>query len=151
MGIVQGTERRRARFHRHAARSGWRGERDAMTIHAWLEPVARLLEIAGVAAILIATLLATAAFARDLRGSKATIAYERYRANLGRGILLGLEFLVGSDIIATVTAPLTWESVGLLGAIVLIRTLLSFSLETEIEGVAPWRRREVERDAAERR
>jgi uncharacterized membrane protein len=122
-----------------------------MTIHQLLEPVARLLEIAGVAAILIATLLATAAFVRDLRGHDATKAYQHYRANLGRGILLGLEFLVGSDIIATVTAPITWESVGLLGGIVLIRTLLSFSLETEIEGVAPWRRREVEHGATERR
>ena len=121
------------------------------TLHALLEPVARLLEIAGVAAILIATLLATAVFVRDLRGQKATSAYQHYRANLGRGILLGLEFLVGSDIIASVTAPITWESVGLLGGIVLIRTLLSFSLETEIEGVAPWRRREVERDADQQR
>jgi uncharacterized membrane protein len=117
------------------------------TIHQWLEPVAWMLEIAGVAAILVATLIATWTYARALRGGAARAAYEQYRANLGRGILLGLEFLVGSDIIATVTAPLTWESVGLLGAIVLIRTLLSFSLETEIEGVAPWRRREVERDA----
>jgi len=120
-------------------------------IHQLLDPVAQLLEIAGVAAILIAALLATLVYMRALRSGGARTAYEQYRANLGRGILLGLEFLVGADIIATVTAPLTWESVGLLGAIVLIRTLLSFSLETEIEGVAPWRRREVERDAAERR
>ena len=112
--------------------------------HTLLEPVARLLELAGVAAILIATLLATVAFVRAWRRDGTTTAYEQYRANLGRGILLGLEFLVGADIIATVTAPLTWESVGLLGAIVLIRTLLSFSLETEIEGVAPWRRRDRE-------
>ena len=120
-------------------------------IHQLLDPVAQLLEIAGVAAILVAALLATLVYMRALRSGEARTAYEQYRANLGRGILLGLEFLVGADIIATVTAPLTWESVGLLGAIVLIRTLLSFSLETEIEGVAPWRRREVERDAAERR
>ena len=119
-------------------------------IHGLLEPVAQLLEIAGVAAILVASLLATLIYVRALRGGKARAAYEQYRANLGRGILLGLEFLVGADIIATVTAPLTWESVGLLGAIVLIRTLLSFSLETEIEGVAPWRRREIERDAKQR-
>jgi uncharacterized membrane protein len=119
-------------------------------IHGLLEPVARLLEIAGVAAILVASLVATLIYVRALRGGKARAAYEQYRANLGRGILLGLEFLVGADIIATVTAPLTWESVGLLGAIVLIRTLLSFSLETEIEGVAPWRRREAERDAKQR-
>lgn len=119
------------------------------SIHQLLEPVALLLEVAGVAAILIATLIATFTFARALRRGEAKTAYEQYRANLGRGILLGLEFLVGADIIATVTAPLTWESVGLLGAIVVIRTLLSFSLETEIEGVAPWRRRDADRNAAE--
>ena len=117
------------------------------SIHRLLEPVAVLLEVAGVAAILIATLVATFTFVRALRGGAATTAYEQYRANLGRGILLGLEFLVGADIIFTVTAPLTWESVGLLGAIVVIRTLLSFSLETEIEGVAPWRRRDADRNA----
>ncbi len=116
-------------------------------LHTLLEPVARLLESAGVAAILIATLVATWRFVAAIRRREGKRAMERYRADLGRGILLGLEFLVGADIIATVTAPLTWESVGLLGAIVLIRTFLSFSLETEIEGVAPWRRRAAERDA----
>ncbi|MGK2909783.1 MAG: DUF1622 domain-containing protein [Sphingobium sp.] len=67
-------------------------------------------------------------------------AYEPYRANLGRGILLGLELLVGADIMSTVTAPLTFTSVGLLAAIVGIRTFLSFSLKTEIEGCWPWQR-----------
>ena len=72
---------------------------------------------------------------KDWRG-----AYARFRSNLGRGILLGLELLVGADIIATITSPLTYESVGLLGAVVLIRTFLSFSLETEITGAWPWQR-----------
>ncbi len=121
------------------------------SIHRLLEPVALLLELAGVTAILIATLISTASFVRALRRTAVKTAYEQYRANLGRGILLGLEFLIGADIIATVTAPLTWESVGLLGAIVAIRTILSFSLETEIEGVAPWRRREVDRNHHEKR
>jgi uncharacterized membrane protein len=57
-----------------------------------------------------------------------------------RGILLGLELLVGADIISTITAPLTAVSVGLLGGIVAIRTFLSFSLETEIEGCWRWHR-----------
>jgi uncharacterized membrane protein len=67
-------------------------------------------------------------------------AYPNYRSNIGRGILLGLELLVGADIIATITAPLTILSVGLLAGIVLIRTFLSFSLETEIGGCWPWQR-----------
>ena len=117
------------------------------SIHAVLEPVAVALEVAGVAVIVGATILATIVFIRAVRNRDAKTAYEQYRANLGRGILLGLEFLIGADIIATVTSPLTWESVGLLGAIVLIRTFLSFSLETEIEGVAPWRRRDTTRES----
>ncbi len=121
------------------------------SIHHLLQPVALLLEVAGVAAILAATLISTSIFVRALRRNAGKTAYEQYRANLGRGILLGLEFLIGADIIATVTGPLTWESVGLLGAIVLIRTILSFSLETEIEGVAPWRRRGAERNQEEQR
>jgi len=104
-----------------------------------MEPVARLLEVAGVLSILLAAIYATVRFGLDLKQRRED-AYNCYRANLGRGILLGLEFLVGADIIATVTAPLTWDSVGLLAVIVIIRTLLSFALETEIEGQWPWKR-----------
>ncbi len=107
----------------------------------WMEPVATALELFGVAVIAVGVVLATARFVRDLRSNDRKGAYDSYRANLGRGILLGLELLVGADIIATVTAPLTFNSVGLLGLVVLIRTFLSFSLETEIEGQWPWRRR----------
>lgn len=106
-----------------------------------MEPVARVIETFGVIVIVVAILIATVMFLRALRSGTRKDAYDSYRANLGRGILLGLELLVGADIIATVTAPLTWESVGMLGLIVLIRTFLSFSLETEIEGEWPWRRR----------
>jgi uncharacterized membrane protein len=116
-----------------------------------MEPVSKVIEAFGVAVIVVSVILATANFLRELRGATRAKAYDRYRANLGRGILLGLELLVGADIIATVTAPLTWQSVGLLGLIVFIRTFLSFSLETEIEGEWPWRRRSRGgRDAASR-
>ena len=110
---------------------------------SWMEWAARFLEWTGVAVILGGSILAIGIYLAGLRNGATESGYDRLRANLGRAILLGLEFLVGADIVATVTSPLTWESVGLLGLIVLIRTLLSFSLETEIEGVAPWRRRET--------
>lgn len=109
----------------------------------WMNWAARLLEWIGVAIILGGSVFAMGLFLLDLRNTNRERAYDRLRANLGRAILLGLEFLVGADIIATVTAPLTWESVSLLGLIVVIRTFLSFSLETEIDGVPPWRRREA--------
>jgi uncharacterized membrane protein len=109
--------------------------------HAFVDQLAKWLELVGVAIILGSIILATVAFLRDgLRSNDWRGVYPRYRSDIGRGILLGLELLVGADIISTITAPLTFDSVGLLAAIVAIRTFLSFSLETEIEGCWPWRR-----------
>ena len=108
--------------------------------HELIDILAKLLELAGVCIILAGALLSSIFFMMQgaARGWRA--AYERYRANLGRAILLGLELLVGADIMSTITAPLTFTSVGLLACIVFIRTFLSFSLETEIEGCWPWQR-----------
>lgn len=106
-----------------------------------LESLARLLEYSGAAVILIGVVYSSLRYLADnVRSSSRKAAYRRYRARLGRGILLGLEILVAADIIATVTAPLTLESVSVLALIVLIRTFLSISLETEIEGRWPWDR-----------
>jgi uncharacterized membrane protein len=53
-------------------------------------------------------------------------------------ILLGLELLLLADIIRTIVVEATVESVVVLGVIVVIRILLSFSLEVEIDGFWPW-------------
>jgi uncharacterized membrane protein len=113
-----------------------------------LKPAASGLEFFGVCVIIIGVMLATGQYFRDLLTPGSEGAYERYRANLGRGILLGLEVLIGADIIATIVSPLTWESVGLLGLIVLIRTFLSFSLEAEIDGRWPWARNAGQHDVS---
>ncbi len=62
------------------------------------------------------------------------------RQAFGGTLLLGLEVLVAADLLRTVAVAPTLDNVYVLGLIVVIRTFLSFSLETEIEGVAPWRR-----------
>jgi len=112
------------------------------------------IEVAGVAIIVVGALIATPAFLRRGPAAGWAQAYRRYRADLGRGILLGLELLVAADIIGTVAATPTLQSLAVLGLIVLIRTFLSFSLEVEIEGRLPWRAAEAEaardRDAAPR-
>lgn len=68
--------------------------------------------------------------------------FRQIRQRLGRGILLGLEFLVGADIIHTVAVELTFTTVGVLLIIVLIRTFLSFTLEVELTGRWPWQKKE---------
>lgn len=109
-----------------------------------LGPLAVGLEFFGIGVIIIGVFVASVVYLKDGYTTSAEIAYTRYRANLGRGILLGLEILIGADIIATIISPLTWDSVGLLGLVVIIRTFLSFSLEAEIDGEWPWKRKSRE-------
>lgn len=110
---------------------------------AWVEPIALVIEGAGVVIIAIGAIVSTGVFGvAAIRQAEFQPIFKQYRANLGRAILLGLEFLVAGDIIATILIEPTLERVGSLGLIVLIRTFLSFSLETEIEGRLPWRRHE---------
>lgn len=107
---------------------------------AWNESITRAVEVAGIAVILLGGIAATVRFASVWRMRSLDTAYQTYRRDLGRAILLGLEFLVAADIINTVALHPTFESVGVLAAIVVIRTFLSFSLEVEINGHWPWQR-----------
>ncbi len=81
---------------------------------------------------------------RFVNGFDRQRAVRNFRSNLGRAILLGLEFLVAADIINTVAIELSLQSVAVLAGIVAIRTFLSFSLEMEIEGRLPWRREKAD-------
>lgn len=98
-------------------------------------------EIAGVAVLIIGTLIALVQCAIALvRRQPAISAYRALRYGLAQAILLGLEFLVAADIIRSVALEPTFQSVGVLGLIVLVRTFLSWSLEVEITGQWPWQR-----------
>jgi uncharacterized membrane protein len=105
-----------------------------------IELVGKVIDAAGVGAIVIGALIATVAAIGKLVRKEAAV-YVPYRRALGRSILLGLEFLVAADIIRTVAITPTLESVAVLAGIVLIRTFLSFSLELEISGRWPWQKK----------
>jgi uncharacterized membrane protein len=110
-----------------------------MDFYGIIEVVGKVIDAAGVAAIVVGALYASLnALTRGLRHQRPV--YTQFRRLLGRAILLGLELLVAADIIRTVAVTPTLESVAVLGAIVLIRTFLSFSLELEITGRWPWQK-----------
>lgn len=99
------------------------------------------VEAVGAGIMVIGGLASLLAFLRDVAiNVKKTGSYDRLRRNLGRCILLGLEVLIVADIVRTIVVDPTFESVTVLGIIVLIRILLSFSLEVEIDGTWPWDR-----------
>lgn len=113
-----------------------------------LEGVGKAVDVAGVIAMVVGVVLATLiAVGAVLRGGAGESVYHQYRRGLGRSILLGLELLVAADIIRTVAVTPTFQSVGVLAVIVLIRTFLSFSLELEITGRWPWQKGSETKDA----
>lgn len=106
-----------------------------------MEKISRAFEWVAVAVLIFAFAFALLGVVRDLlQGTAGEKTYRHGRAILGRGILVGLEVPVAADLIRTVAVEPTLKNVGVLGIIVLIRTVLSFSLDVEIEGVLPWRR-----------
>ena len=110
-----------------------------MTFSQTVETVGKVIDGAGVVVTIVGALAATiAAGQRALR--REPDVYRRYRQQLGRSILLGLELLVAADIIRTVAVTPTIKSIIVLAGIVLIRTFLSFSLELEITGRWPWQK-----------
>lgn len=110
-----------------------------MTFVEIIETVGKVIDATGVAVIVCGALLAAALTVT--RRSGQPNRYESFRRQLGRSILLGLEFLVAADIIRTVAITPTPTSVAVLGGIVLIRTFLSFSLQLEMTGAWPWQRK----------
>ena len=107
-----------------------------------VEVVGNVIDGAGVLVIIVGITMATASFIKRWlkRGSSKTHqSYKMYRASIGRSILLGLEILIAGDIIRTVAIELTYQNLGTLALLVLIRSFLSINLEMEIEGRWPWK------------
>ncbi|HEX7746150.1 MAG TPA: DUF1622 domain-containing protein [Micromonosporaceae bacterium] len=105
-----------------------------------VERIGSLLDLAGVLVIAVGVAIASVVFVYRLwRTRRIVDVYRPYRQGVGRAILLGLELLVGADIIRSVAVSPTFRSVGVLALIVAVRTFLSFSLEVELEGRWPWR------------
>ena len=104
-----------------------------------VDVVGKGVDVAGITIILIGVLASSVQFLHRMRRDVGS-AYGIYRVGLGRAILLGLEFLIAGDIIRTVATSPTFQSVGILGSIVLIRTFLSLALNLEVEGRLPWQK-----------
>jgi uncharacterized membrane protein len=102
-----------------------------------VELVGKGIDTAGVGVMVVGALMATGRAAVNAK-DRLPETYRRFRQQLGRSILLGLELLVAADIIRTVAVTPTLSSVLVLALIVAIRTFLSFSLELEITGRWPW-------------
>lgn len=103
--------------------------------------VTEIIELVGVGAMIVGFVVSIVITVRQLVTTHdGEAAFRTLKATLGGVILLGLEILVAADLVKTVTStPSVADALGL-SLIVVMRTILSFSLQIEIEGVAPWRK-----------
>jgi uncharacterized membrane protein len=112
-----------------------------MHLETFFERATQAFEVLGVLSMVVgflfAFVLAVVAWKRTGIGSRA---FKTLRDSLGGAILLGLELLVAADIVKTVTSTPSLTDAAVLGMIVLIRTVLSITIEIEVDGVAPWRK-----------
>jgi uncharacterized membrane protein len=112
-----------------------------MVFQSIIEWVARALEAMGIAVVAAGGCAAIAKFAARLIAGDAFEAESgALRERLARATLLGLEFLVAADIIATVAAVPTAANLLMLTGVILLRTFLSATLMLEVEGRWPWSR-----------
>lgn len=111
-----------------------------MALGSVINVIVMAFEFVGVAVMVIGFTISIIFSARVLkRGRGGSDAFRLLRIMFGSSILLGLEVLVAADLIRTVMDP-SLEEAAVLGMIVLIRTVLSVSIQIEIEGVVPWKR-----------
>ena len=111
-----------------------------MDFRGWVELAGEVMEAVGVGVMVLGASLAVVFMAMKRRRRPETSVYRQFRQDLGRAILLGLEFLVAADIIRTVSEAPSLQGVIVLGLLVLIRTFLSFTLSVELKGRWPWQR-----------
>ncbi len=100
-----------------------------------------ILDFVGIVIIMLGALFATwHVIVRYFKNERVESLYNYYRWNLARSILIGLEFLVAGDIIRSVGGQLSFEAVGILAIIVLVRAFLGIEFQMEIDGRWPWQR-----------
>ena len=117
------------------------------TIRAAIEWAALAIEVLG-AIVIVAGVLRVAitkGTVRFLFRLDEPGAFGSYKHQMGRSLLLGLEFLVAGDVVRTVALEPTLLNVSVLGLLVLVRTFLSWSLAVEIEGHWPWQEQRIGR------
>lgn len=111
-----------------------------MNLQLFFERATQAFEVLGVSSMVLGTGYAFGLSAVTWRRTGGARAVKTLRNSIGGAILLGLELLVAADIVKTVTSKPSLTDAAILGMIVLIRTVLSFTIEVEIDGVAPWRK-----------
>lgn len=106
------------------------------TFHSIINNISFTLNIIGALITIWAIILSLFDFLKKeiFERKDAVRLNEAIRIKLGSYLVLALEFFIAGDIVKTIITP-TWQSLGILGAIVVIRTILSYFLTKDIKKI----------------
>jgi uncharacterized membrane protein len=118
-------------------------EEVSVQVEGFVDNVALGLELIGVLVLVVGIIWSGIRYVLVVRAEATQSAYAHFRRTIARSILLSLELLVAADIVHTVATTPSFESLGVLGLLILIRTFLSIEMEMEIDGHWPWQRTQL--------
>ncbi|MBM3251744.1 MAG: DUF1622 domain-containing protein [Candidatus Omnitrophica bacterium] len=106
------------------------------TLHSIINSISFALNVIGALITIWGIVVSLYDFLKKeiLKHAEAVKLNETIRIRLGSYLVLALEFVIAGDIVKTIITP-TWESLGILGAIVVIRTILSYFLTKDLKKI----------------
>ena len=102
------------------------------------------IEFAAIALISVTVVVAAVIAVRAAMSSTTSAGLVAFKLALAKGLIAGLDLLIAADVIRTVTLDQTLENVLVLGLLVLVRIVLTWSLIVETERRWPWQMRAPE-------
>jgi len=107
-------------------------------ILGYLEMAGHIISLFAVGLIVAGFARASWRYGRRFKDETQEDDFNMFKVELGSVLLLGLEILVLADVIETITVPPTVLSLAFLASIIILRTVVSWTLTLEIEGRWPW-------------
>ncbi len=104
----------------------------------YLEQAGAVITLFAVLVIIAGFALAVGRYALRYGGKTLQQNFNQFKIELGSALTLGLEILILGDVIETITVKPTFQSLSVLAFLVVIRTIVSWTLILEIEGHWPW-------------
>jgi uncharacterized membrane protein len=105
----------------------------------WVEIIVTGIELLAILIIIVTIITATVRFLYGkVFRKQVKVLYKKYRRGLAQAILTGLEILIAADVIRTVVLDRTIQAIAVLGLLVLVRIILSWSIIVEMNNRWPW-------------
>jgi len=104
----------------------------------YLDYAGKTISLVGALVVICGFLFAIYSYGKGYRGLGPAKSFVLFKVSLGRSLILGLEILVLADVVETIVVKSTFFTLLSLGILVILRTIVSWTLSLEIEGHWPW-------------